>query len=368
VLSALRAHPSPTRSWVIDETGLSRSTVAGLIRELIDEGTLAEERAADEPGPGRPAQVLRFTNRAGLVAGLDYGHSHVRVALASTSGVIAAETSVQLDTNASAEAALRTGAGLVDQLLDEAGRRHRDLLQVGVGLPSPVDARLGRVSANNILPSWVDTDPADALNRLLDTPVVVDNDANLGARAELRAAEGAPVNLIYVKASTGIGAGLALDGRIYRSSRGIAGELGHVQVDGAIEVCRCGSRGCLETVASLPRIIRDLRAVHPHLHDVDDLVVLVQAGDPAACRVVSDAGRLIGRTLADVCNVLAPDQVVIGGELSTTGRVFLDAIREQVERHTQPMVTTGLQVRPSTYDGRTEIVGAVDLAIHHIRV
>ena len=102
--------------------------------------------------------------------------------------------------------------------------------------------------------------------------------------------------------------------------------------------------------------------MNPEVKDAADLIALLEESDPAATRLVGDAGRLIGRVLADMCNFLAPDAVVIGGELSAAGEVFLDPIREMVERHTQPMVMRTLEVRASLNDGRAEMLGAVALA------
>ena len=113
---------------------------------------------------------------------------------------------------------------------------------------------------------------------------------------------------------------------------------------------------------SLSRILGDLATVHPGVQDAADLIALLDRSDPAASRLVGDAGRLVGRVLADMCNFLAPDVVAIGGELSVAGAVFLDPIREMIERHTQPMVMRTLEVRASTNDGRAEILGAVALA------
>src|SRR5262249_22764358 len=199
---------------------------------------------------------VRLARALGMVGGLDYGHEHVRAALATLSGEIIAESRIMhIDTNSSPRAALSNGRDLLSVLLD--GLPGAPLLAVGVGLPSPVDPRTGIISANNVLPNWADTDPAADLRRYLGVPVYTENDANLGVMAELRGSPGAPGNIIFLKVSSGIGAGLAFDGRIYHGHGGIAGEIGHVQVSSEQRLCRCGSRGCLETVVSLPRLIQE---------------------------------------------------------------------------------------------------------------
>lgn len=363
VLTALRDVPLLTRPMLMESTGLSRSTVGELVAELVAAGQVVEsETVRSTNGAGRPARILALTRNAGLVGGLDYGHSHVHAAVATVDGRVLRETRLKLDVNRSPRDAIACGRDLLTDLARAEEADLSELRCVGIGLPAPVDPVSGMITGNNILPNWVDVDPSEQFRRDIGTSVQIDNDANLGARAELRAMGNPVVNLIYVKASTGIGAGIILNGSVFRGSRGIAGEIGHIQVPGAQDVCRCGSRGCLETVVSLTRIIRDLQPVHPDVTDVDGLIRLIDHRDPAATRLVGDAGRLIGRALADVCNFLAPDVIAIGGELSVAGEVFLEPMRQVIERHTQPMVMRALEVRPSANGGRAEIVGALALA------
>jgi len=363
VLAALGEHGPITRPRLVEVTGLSRSTISALVAELLVSGTVHEQPTAEqEGGRGRPARALALTSSAGVVGGLDYGHSHIHAALATRDGTVLGESRVAQNINDSPDKAIASGVRLLRKLSRAESLSVSEVECVGIGLPAPIDPATGVITGNNILPNWVDLDPVERFHAVLGTPVSLDNDANLGARAELKAMDDPRANLIYVKASSGIGCGIVVNGEIYRGTRGIAGELGHIQVPNATDLCRCGSRGCLETVVSLSRIVRDLATVHPEVRDAGDLLALLEGSDPAATRLLGDAGRLVGRVLADVCNFLAPDAVIIGGELSAAGEVFLDPIREMVERHTQPMVMRALEVRASLNDGRAEILGAVALA------
>jgi predicted NBD/HSP70 family sugar kinase len=363
VLEVLRHRGLVSRKELAELTGLSRSTVAAVLGDLLASGVveLAAPPRHHATARGRPAEGVRLSRALGMVGGLDYGHEHVRAALASLSGEIVAESRiVHIDTNSSPRSALSTGRDLLRVLLDT----HHDapLLAVGVGLPSPVDPRTGIISANNVLPNWADTDPAADLEQYLGVPVYTENDANLGVIAELRGAAGVPGNIIFLKVSSGIGAGLAFDGRIYHGHGGIAGEIGHVQVSSDQRLCRCGSRGCLETVVSLPRLIQELRTVHSRMAGAEQFFELVRRADAAALRVVGDAGALIGRTLSGIANVLAPDAIVVGGDLARAGIPFIEALERAVRQNVQALVADALTVRPSTFGSRSEIVGAVYLA------
>ena len=235
-------------------------------------------------------------------------------------------------------------------------------------MPAPVDVRSGSVGDGNLLPRWVDRRPAAELADSLGIPFFIDNDANLGALAEgtfggaTRGAE----DLIYVKAATGIGAGLLLGGRIHRGVDGRAGEIGHVPIDPDGGLCRCGNRGCLETLASLTQVLAAIRPLHGGQISMDDVVRLVDAGDAGATRVVTDAGRMIGRVLADVVNSLNPARVVIGGELAAAGTALLAGIRESIDRFAQPGLVDHLTLEPTSLGDQAGLLGAAALALSQL--
>lgn len=363
VLEVLRRRGVVSRSGLAAQSGLSRSTVTAILRDLRATGAVEFVPPAEPsaPGRGRRAEGIRLAARLGLIGGLDYGHAHVRAAVATPSGEIIAESEiVRVDTNSSPRQALATGRDMLRTLA--TGHTGAPLLAVVVGIPSPVDPCTGIISESNILPNWADTDPAAELSGHLGVPVRIENDANLGAIAELRGARAATGNIIFIKASSGIGAGLAFEGRVYRGMAGTAGEIGHVQVSSEQKLCRCGSRGCLEALVSLPRLVEDLRSVHPGLTAPEEMFGLVRRGDAAALRVVGDAGTLIGRTLAGIVNVLAPDAIVVGGDLAVAGAPFVGALERAVRQNVRASVASALSVRLSTFGTRSEIVGAVYLA------
>jgi predicted NBD/HSP70 family sugar kinase len=250
--------------------------------------------------------------------------------------------------------------------VESLGARRTLVAGAALGLPAPVDLRTGAVGSGNILPGWVDRRPAAELAELLGLPVAVDNDANLGALAEATygAARGMS-DVVYVKVSTGIGAGLVLGGELFRGSTGLAGEIGHVPVDPDGAVCRCGNRGCLETVVSVTHVLRLLQPAHREPLDVARVVELVEAGDVGAARVLRDAGATIGRVLADLCNGLNPEALVLGGELSQVGEALLGGVRESIGRSAQPGIVRALRVLAGTLGPRAQLLGAVALAQRH---
>jgi predicted NBD/HSP70 family sugar kinase len=219
------------------------------------------------------------------------------------------------------------------------------------------------VGSSTIMPGWVGVDAAAELEQRFGVPVYVDNDANLGALAEwvLGAGRGAE-DLAYLMLSSGIGAGLILGGRLYRGANGTAGEIGHVLVDDQGPLCRCGNRGCLETYAGAHALIELLGRAHGAL-DVQAMVELASAGDPACQRVVADAGRTVGVAMAALCNQFNPERVVVGGELAGTGDLLLEPLRDAVRRYALPAAAEAVTIVAGELGDRAEMLGALVLVV-----
>ena len=368
VVEELRRHGTLSRADLARVMRLSPTTITALVADLRESGLVVEEAERRVTGShaarGRPPVLLRLDPSAGGALGIDFGHRHLRVAVADLSRSVLAERATGLDVDAAAEESLDAAAAMVEDVLSEAGMTRDRIVGAGVGLPGPIDARTGTVGSSVILPDWVGLRPAEELERRLGVAVKVDNDANLGALGEVFFGAGRGLaDVLYVKVSSGIGAGLVLGGRLYHGAVGLAGELGHVHVREEGHVCRCGNRGCLETVASTGAVLDALRHAHRADLGVRDLHALIARGDPGARRVVVDAGRAIGRVLGDHCNVLNPAAIVVGGELSAAGAPLLDGIRESIDRYAQPAIAQAVQVLPAALGERAEVLGALTAII-----
>ena len=295
--------------------------------------------------------------------GVDFGHRHVRVAVADLSSTVLAERAIDLDVDHDAPTALATAVDLVDEVLDDAGLERSQLVGAGIGLPGPIDRLTATVCSQFILPGWVGVRAGDELSDRLGLAVEIENDANLGALAEASFGAGQGLSdILYVKLSSGIGAGLVLGGRVHRGASGMAGELGHIQVRAEGAVCRCGNRGCLETIASTTALLALLRPTYGEL-TVRGMLELSAAGDLGARRVITDAGHAVGQVLAEICNCLNPSAIVVGGDLSTAGEPLLTGIREAIERNALREAANAVQVKPAVLGERAEVLGALALVI-----
>ncbi|OKJ17383.1 hypothetical protein AMK19_00915 [Kitasatospora sp. CB01950] len=368
LLAVLGEHGTLSRAEISRLTGLSRSAVSSAVTDLIGEGLADETTAVATSGRGRRAAAVTLRRAHALVLALDFGHTHVTAAVADTTGAVLGEATAGLDVDNHPREVLDAARALADRALADAGHTLDAITAVAAGIPGALDTRTNVVRAPSTLSQWIGMDPAAELGRLFGRPVTVGNDAEMGARGERAHSGGRVVNdLIYVKASTGIGAGLLLDGRIYRGASGISGEIGHIQLPDTGTWCRCGNRGCLESVASIVEVRRRLAHVlapGARPGEAVDLPPLGELADtPAAARVIGEAGRTIGRVLADLVNCLNPAAIVIGGELGLAGQPLINGIRESVDRHAQPAVAEAVEIRASRLGLRSELYGAIDAAI-----
>jgi predicted NBD/HSP70 family sugar kinase len=365
LLSEIRARNGVTRSELSEITGLSRSAIAEIVQDLLADDLVAEQPGGPRPGRGRPSTVLLPRAPQGVVAGIDFGHRHVAVALADSNATVLSEHGEAVDVDLEAELALDTAASLVERCLDDAGLDASALLAVAAGIPGPIDFGTGLVRSPTILSTWVDLHPTRELSGRLGRPVVVGNDANMGALGELRFGAGRRYrDFVYLKASHGIGAALIIGGETYLGAAGLAGEIGHTQLPDGDRWCRCGNRGCLETVVSITELKRQLAHIQ-HGEPWEDSLANV-SDDAIASRVVIQAGRTLGRVLADICNCLNPGAIVLGGELGIAGDPILVGVRESIERYAQPATAQAVDLRCAELGLRSELMGAVATAIQQL--
>jgi predicted NBD/HSP70 family sugar kinase len=363
VIDALRQRGTASRSEIARHTGLSRTTVTTLVSDLQARGLVVEQPIVEIHGRGRPPTLLRLDPSVGAVVGIHFDHRHLRVAVADLSSTVLAEQWQDLDVDRAAEEALDAAAELVDVVLAEAGIERERVVGAGVALSGPV-SRDGTVGSTVILPGWEGLNALDELTRRLDLQVAVDNDANLGALAEVSFGAGRGMSdVIYLMVASGVGAGIVIDGRLHRGVTGLGGEIGHVRVRPEGAVCRCGNRGCLETVASTDAVLSLLSPTHGQELGLRGLVELLDGGDAAAIRVVYDAGREIGRVVAGLCNVLSPAGVILGGDLGVAAEPLMSGIREALDRYALPPVRAAIELKAGVLGERAEVLGALALVI-----
>jgi glucokinase-like ROK family protein len=369
VLDALRELGVASRAAIARHTGLSRSTVSNLVGELQETGLVVDRRdggsGSSTTRGGRPPNLIALDRSAGVALGIDLGKRHLAVAASDLSHTILAESWREMPEGYDAESGLDGASDLVGEVLDSARLDRDAVIGVGLGMPGPINLGTGTVGSSAILPGWVGVEVASEMSDRLGLPVMVDNDANLGALSELHwgAGQGSS-NLVYLKVATGIGSGLVIGGRLFRGAGGTAGEIGHTMVDETGSICRCGSRGCLETVAAAPAIVELLRPSLGAELTAEEVLGRALDGDPGCRRAIGDAGRYIGSALADLCNLVNPERIVVGGSIGACGDVLLDPMREAVRRRAIPSAAEDVEIVPSALGNRAELLGTVALVLY----
>jgi predicted NBD/HSP70 family sugar kinase len=357
VLAVLLSHGAQTltQTDLIRETGLAAGTVSSIVRELA-----AAKIVSTVPGSGRRGTTVRLGRGAGLAAGIDFGHSHLAVVVGDMSGEVLGELRERIDASLTHEVGLQRASEMLGDVLGDLDAELADVRTIGMGLPAPISNDV--VMSSAILPAWEGVNIREEAEAALGAVVHIENDANLGALAEHRRGLGrGHDNIVFVKVSSGVGAGLVIGGEIFHGSSGTAGEIGHLTLDDQGPLCRCGSRGCLEAYAATGTAMSMMGEQLPDA-GIDEIIEAAKAGNVSAVRVFEDAGLHLGWGLAAVTNLFNPGVILVGGDMSHAGDLLLDSARLGLRRH----VLAGAAATPvlvASLGDRAPAIGALVLAI-----
>ncbi|WP_315637910.1 MULTISPECIES: ROK family protein [Microbacterium] len=365
IFQILRDGHARTKAELAALTGLARSTVASRVDALLAADLLRPAGEAVSTG-GRPPARVAFNPRAGLVLAVDLGATHATVAVADLAGVILDARTRGIDIGEGPEA-------LLDAILAEgsallaATAGGLPLVGVGIGVPGPVEHSTGRPTNPPIMPGWDRFDVPGYVQRTFDVPVLVDNDVNILALGEQATSWPRVDDLVFVKVSTGIGAGIIAGGQLQRGAQGSAGDMGHVQVPMSAGSARQpGDERDLEALASGSALAVALRAEGHDVHTASDVVGLVRAGNAAAIEATRQAGRDVGEVLATVVNLLNPSIIVLGGSIARAGEHLLAGVREVVYRRSIPLATQHLAIVQSQAGDRAAVLGAAIMVAREV--
>ncbi|MEV8172027.1 ROK family protein [Microbacterium sp. NPDC077486] len=365
IFQILRDGHARTKAELAALTGLARSTVASRVDALLAADLLRPAGEAVSTG-GRPPARVAFNPRAGLVLAVDLGATHATVAVADLAGVILDARTRAIDIGEGPEALLDAILAEGSALL-EATAGGLPLVGVGIGVPGPVEHSTGRPTNPPIMPGWDRFDVPGYVQRTFDVPVLVDNDVNILALGEQATSWPRVDDLVFVKVSTGIGAGIIAGGQLQRGAQGSAGDMGHVQVPMSAGSARQpGDERDLEALASGSALAVALRAEGHDVHTASDVVGLVRAGNAAAIEATRQAGRDVGEVLATVVNLFNPSIIVLGGSIARAGEHLLAGVREVVYRRSIPLATQHLAIVQSQAGDRAAVLGAAIMVAREV--
>jgi predicted NBD/HSP70 family sugar kinase len=352
VLRAVRAAGSLTQAEIVRSTGLSAATVSNLVQLLQANAVVVVTPAAT----GRRAQNVSLSQVKGLAVGVELGQASIRCAICDMGYQVRIQDKIPYN---SAEWDLGAVEWLVNTLLQEARLDRDEVRGVGLSVPGPLDQVTGAVHSA-LVAGRQDVDITEELSGRLGLPVRLVTEVNAAALGELACgASRSTDDMVYVQLSTSVEAALVIKGEVYSGSGGLAGQFGHITIDESGRVCRCGNRGCLETVVGGPHLLELLPRPARDQPTLRDLVQSAIDGDFSSRRVIGDAGRAVGAVAAMLCNVLNPRQIVLGGELARAGELLLDPIRQVLRRRTLPAAAELVEVRSGELGERAVVLGAV---------
>jgi predicted NBD/HSP70 family sugar kinase len=358
ILRLVRSGVATSRAEIARAAGISPSTAAARVDELIALGVLRAAGSGESQG-GRPPQRVEIAPGSGVVGTADLGTNHASLAVFDMAGALLAERHGEIAIADGPDAIL---ARVLAQLRDLAGEQ--EMRGIAIALPGPVSTS-GQLVSPSRMPGWNGVDVAARMTGLAGIPALADNDANLmtlGEHGTVPAAE----QLVFVKAGSGIGCGVIAGGRLHRGSHGMAGDISHVSVpDAGGVLCSCGRYDCLDAVASGAAIVTALRAAGVEVEDTAHVIRLAQDAHPLATRTLREAGTRTGNVLATIVNFFNPELLVLGGNLSQA-EAFVAGVRSAIYTQCLPMVTDHLEIAVTRAGTLAGVRGAARLILDHL--
>ncbi|HEY8168402.1 MAG TPA: ROK family transcriptional regulator, partial [Candidatus Limnocylindrales bacterium] len=338
VLRALHDHSPLSRADLARLTGLTRTSVGDLVGGLIDDG-LIEEVGRGRSSGGKSPILLRVAPDGRHLIGLDLGEAQFSGAVVNLRGDILLSIDLPLE-GRNGEAAVELVFELVDAL--RAGDQS-PLLGIGIGAPGVIDTDSGTVRWSVNL-DWAELALGPRIELRYGVPVVVANDSHAAALAELTFhRRPRPNNLIVIKIGRGVGAGIIVNGQLFQGDGYGAGEFGHISPGDDGAPCRCGRKGCLETLASMRALVEAARAVEPTVTDEPGLVAAFKAGVAAVRQIALDAARALGLAIGWLIGVLNVRQVLLVGPVAALGEDWLDEVRRSAHSSVMALLARDTQ-------------------------
>jgi glucokinase-like ROK family protein len=361
-------------------TGLNRSTVSIIVNSLIEEG-LIQETDLQSAKVGRPGMLLKLNPKGGFAIGIELGVDCISVIVSDFIAQVQWREQAYSDPSDDQIAILDQAASLTQHALNFGLSQGLRPLGIGVGVPGMVDVRQGKlIFAPNL--HWNNVPLRLIWSQRFNLPVFVENEANAAALGEFYfgAAQGVN-NFIYLSAGIGLGAGIVLDGMLFRGSRGYAGEVGHMTIVPDGELCGCGKRGCWETQvgpravlgrvrvtlkSGTPSVLGDLVGGDLERITFESVIQAADQGDAVALGALQEVGVQLGIGVANLVNVFNPELIVLGGALNRASSVLLPIVEKTISENALTPARENLRVAASAHGTDACLIGAIALVLEDI--
>lgn len=361
VLGAIIDAGGISQAEISRRTGLAPATVSNIVRQLTDAGILRLAEAAS----GRRGNTIAFAPDIGYAMGVSIEREQVRVGIVTLDHAIVDTQALRMPPGFSAALGQEKAVEMFDSMMEARGLKNSQVVAGCVVVASAVRADGTLSHFTSMIPGWNDVNLEETAQSVSPFPILTENDANAGALAEhMWGVAKETDDFLYIEASYGIGAGIMNEGRILHGSGGIAGEIGHLPVPGYDSLCKCGGVGCLETVASISAVIDSLREIGLQVDALTDLFQLLEEGDIRVVRRIRKAARAMGYVLAQICNILNPQMIVIGGAMAKAGELYLNQVRETINDVALPDSAADMELCLSNLGSSGPLRGAMAKAVN----
>lgn len=336
VLSVLRRFGGMTQVELADASNLSTATISSIVRQLTAEGVVDTKSVSRN---GRHALYVALARRGGICAGISLGRMDLCLALGDASGQVLCEKSLPLAARQQTDTTVIKAMEMLREMVEMVGGQMGDLKEETVALPFPLypgaEPEAAADHAQTALPGWDRGGLAERFRQGTGIEPHIRNDAHMACLAQVRELGSGRTDTLYVHADYDIGGALFLDGRVYSGARGLAGALGHIQVDPNGSVCTCGRRGCLNTVAGMDHLADLLRPARGAV-SLRDIVDDADRGDLVCIRLIEDAAASIASAVEPVVTAFDCEQVVVGGRMTQVDS-FLVAFSQKLHKIMFPL-------------------------------
>ncbi|UOE94957.1 ROK family transcriptional regulator [Alkalihalobacillus sp. LMS39] len=377
VLNIIRKDGPISRAEIAKRTNLTPPTVTNIVNELFETGIIKESQMGQSSG-GRKPILLTIEPTSHYVIGIDVGVHKVKVVLADLNASITNETITKIKQGITEAEFMQLLIENVYTMLDQANVSKEKIVGIGVGMHGMVDHIHGvALYAPNLQLKNIPI--KQTLEAEFSLPVTVENDAKALALGEKWFGYGADIeNMVCINVGIGIGSGIILQNKLFHGKDGIAGEIGHTVIDENGPMCTCGNKGCLQTFSAGEAIrTRALEGINKgkataiveivqgNLDKVDGEVVFkaAKAGDAFAKEVLTESGKYLGMSIANLINVLNPELVVLSGGVSRAGDFLLQPIRSIVEKRVLTPSAKDTTICLSKLGQQGTVIGAVTLVL-----
>jgi predicted NBD/HSP70 family sugar kinase len=359
IFHAIRLRPNMSQREIAEVAGADKSTVSAVIRGFEAEGLIERMPSRGGARPGRPGERIVLSSRGGLLVGVHLRPEGLRFVVSGLDGGPLHSIGHPLSEPAGLGAAIKAGIAAITAAI---GRNAREVRAVGVSVQGLLNRDGVLTQSPNL--GWTEVALARILRAAIRLPIFIENNANAAAVAESFFGGGADGgDFAYVESGSGVGAGLFLNGSLYRGVHGFAGEFGHTKVVPHGRPCRCGALGCLSAYASDYSILQRLRQKGVDAGSRADILAGAQAGDRATLAVLLEASRQLGVAIANLINLLNIRRIILGGGLGVLAPYLLPGIEENVMELALPSAAAGCRIEVSRIDAWDVPLGGIALAL-----